>query len=141
MGYYSDVMFITDAENTEIVKEIFAEFAGSGTPSNILEWSDNTEGFEYTHYEPGMWGQPSIERPLIMWEWEGMRWGYRFTRTDEIEKAIEEALTYADTSGPYKGREKYPHYGLIVIGEEHDDLRLEGSPDDYGMSIERTIKW
>ena len=140
MGYYSDVMLITDAENTEIVKEIFAEFAGSGDPPNILEWSENPEGFEWEKNESLGWGRPSIARPLIMWEWKGMRWGYRFTRTDEIENAIEAALTYADTSGPYKDKE-YPHYGLIVIGEELDDMRMEGSPYDYGMSVERTIKW
>ena len=140
MGYYSDVMLITDIENRELVYEIFAEFAGNGDPPNILEWSENPEGFEWDRYVSRGWGQSSTTRPLIMWEWEGMRWGYRFARTDEIEKALDDALTYADSSGPFPDRE-YPHYGLIVIGEDLEDMRLEGSPDEYGMYVERTIKW
>ena len=35
----------------------------------------------------------------------------------------------------------YAHYGLIVIGEEIEDIRLEGSPWDYGMDVNRTIEW
>ena len=140
MGYYSDVMLITDRENTEIIYEIFEEFAGSGDPPNILEWSENSIGFEWERYENRGLGQTSVERPLIMWEWKSMRWGYGFTRTEEIEQALDESLTYADTSGPFKGVE-YPHYGLIVIGEEINDIRLEGSPYDYGMNVNRTIEW
>ena len=139
MGYYSDVMLITDVENTEIIYSIFEEFAGSGDPPNILEWSENPEGFEWERYENRGLGQTSVEIPLIMWEWKSMRWGYGFTRTDEIEKALDKALTYADTS--MHPTALYAHYGLIVIGEELEDIRLEGSPWDYGMDVNRTIEW
>jgi len=138
MGYYSDVMLITEMENKDIVEGIFEEYAGSGNPANILEWAENPKGFEYTHYEGPYYDRR--ERDLIMWEWKGMRWGYGFTRTDEIEQALIAELTYAEGEvGPFN--KEYPHYGLIVIGEDLEDTRLEGVPYDYGMDVKRTIDW
>ena len=33
MGYYSDVMLITEMENKDIVEGIFKEYVGSGNPA------------------------------------------------------------------------------------------------------------
>lgn len=138
MGYYSDVMLITDASNASRVRVIFETLKGSGDPQNILLWADDPEGFEYTDYY-GPYGNRT-ERKLIMWQWSGMRWGYKFTRTDELEKAIDEELTYKDNPPTYT-KDAYAHYGIIVLGEDLEDTRLVGNPQEYGMWVDRKITW
>ena len=135
MGYYSDVMLVTDLENKGIVEDIFAKIGENAPSGNLLLAAENPEGFEYTDRIGPYYN--SKERKLIMWEWKEMRWtGYdQMTDYVALEQALEDALTYADTYG------EWPHYGLIVVGEDYDDNRLEGSPSDYGMGIQREITW
>lgn len=136
MGYYSDVMLITNIENKDTVEAIFDSFKGSGNPQNILEWADIKDGFTWVVND---WqGIRGNDVELIMWQWSGMRWGYGFTRTDEIEEALVDILTYKDDNFNFPA---YAHFGLIVIGEDLDDTRLVGNPAEYGMSVTRTISW
>ena len=48
MGYYSDVMLITEVENREIVEDIFSRFSKESSlePPNLLSWAENKDGFE-----------------------------------------------------------------------------------------------
>lgn len=137
MGYYSDVMLVTDYTNKMIVEEIFAKWAAHENASggNVLEWSENPAGFEYTQYEGPYYNRREIK--LIMWEWKEVRWGYDWSMTDAIIADLSKQLYYQES--PVKI--PYEHFGLIVLGEEVNDNQQYGNPADYAMGIQKEITW
>jgi hypothetical protein len=137
MGYYSDVMLVTDYTNKMLVEEIFAKWAEHENASggNVLSWAENPEGFEYVHYEGPFYKRREVK--LIMWEWKQVRWGYPWSMTDEITAELEKVLYYQEAPV----RIPYAHFGLIVLGEDTNDNKEFGSPSDYGMGIQKEITW
>ncbi len=135
MGYYSNVMLVTNLENRGIVESVFERIGEDTSMGNLLLAAENPDGFEYEDHTGPYYNRKT--RKLIMWEWKDMRWtGYdSWNDYVALEKALEDALTYDDSHGTWA------HYGLIVLGEDTDDNRLEGSPWDYGMGIDREITW
>lgn len=138
MGYYCDVMLITEYENKELVEGIFAKWAEHENASggNVLSWAENPEGFEYTHYEGPYYNRREVS--MIMWEWNQVRWGYDWAMTDEIIKDLEKELFYSESETGYG---EYSHFGMIVVGEDDNDVHRYGHPSDYGMGIKTEITW
>ena len=63
------------------------------------------------------------------WFWDSVKW-YE-TYPDVL--IMENIMTILDNS------EMYDEYGMIRIGEEHEDIETRGSPYEFDMYVNRSI--
>lgn len=110
MGYRSDVGFAC----TPMVKQIIEQ---------VCEWDSDLE--ELFQCAQDLAHQAKSGR----WFWEYAKW---YDSYPDIQ-IMENLMATLDRS------ELYDEYGMIRIGEEHEDIETKGSPHEFDMYVNRSI--